>query len=230
MFRVYDYTNATRLFGEQFLTRLRAPQREADAAADEQPEREPERIIEAAGFIVRVTPAGRLIVATVDGHATPILVEEYRRRLAERLLREAPTLTEFRRLWVIPDERHRLLGELPDGGRFVEVMRQLDGLSDCDLYDVLADLAYDLAPRTRVERADAFAAGADGWLAALPGATADVIRALARQFALDGTEALESARLFETPAVLRAGGLAALADGGKPGDLLRETKERIFAA
>ncbi|HEV7125911.1 MAG TPA: type I restriction-modification enzyme R subunit C-terminal domain-containing protein, partial [Ktedonobacterales bacterium] len=231
MFRVYDYTNATRLFGEDFLTRLRAPKREAAAEEDsERPEREREPIIVAEGFTVRVDPAGRLIVASVDGVARPILVEDYKRELAQRLLAEAPTLAEFRQLWVAPTERQRLLAALPDGGRMVEALRQLDGLRDCDLYDVLADLAYELAPRTRVERADEFTTRDGAWLASLPGETAAVIRALAAQFALDGTEALESPRLFDTPEVARAGGLPALAHGGAPAELLRETKERIFAA
>jgi type I restriction enzyme, R subunit len=232
MFRVYDYTNATRLFGEDFLTRLRAPKREAAAEGEEgeRPDREREPIIVAAGFTVRVDPAGRLIVASVDGVARPILVEEYKRELARRLLTEAPTLADFRRLWVAPAERQRLLAALPDGGRMVEALRRLDGLSDCDLYDVLADLAYELAPRTRVERADEFTTRDGAWLASLPGETAAVIRALAAQFALDGTEALESRHLFETPQVKRAGGMSALAHGGVPAELLRETKERIFAA
>ncbi len=232
MFRVYDYTNATRLFGEDFLTRLRAPKREAAAEDNgEQPEREREPVIEAAGFTVRVTPAGRLIVASVDGVARPILVEDYKRQLAQRLLAEAPTLAEFRHLWVAPAERQRLLSALPGAGsNLLNLVRQLDGLNDCDLYDVLADLAYELAPHTRVERADELTTRDADWLASLPGDTAAVIRALAAQFALGGSDALESERLFDTPGVKDAGGLAALAHGGKPADLVRETKERIFAA
>ncbi len=160
----------------------------------------------------------------------PVSVEEYKKRLFERLVKEAPTLADFRRLWVAPAERRRLLAALPYGVNGAQALRQLDGLSDCDLYDVLADLAYDLAPRTRVERADAFTDGSAAWLATLPGETAAVIRALATQFALDGTDALESVRVFDTPEVVRAGGMTALSKGGQPGDLLRETKERIFAA
>jgi len=36
--------------------------------------------------------------------------------------------------------------------------------------------------------------------------------------------------VFQTPAVARAGGLAALKALGKPADILRETKARMFAA
>jgi type I restriction enzyme, R subunit len=179
---------------------------------------------------VRVTAAGRLIVTQVDGKALPVTVEEYKARLAARLVAEAPTLEAFRRRWVVPAERRALLTHLPDGGRSAELVRALEGLSDCDLYDVLADLAYGLAPKTRAERADAFAYKHAAWLAELPSSTAGTLRALVEQFARGGTDALENGLVFETPEVMRAGGLAALRALGRPADVLRETKERMFAA
>ena len=229
MFHVYDYTNATRLFGEEFLTRLRAPERESDS---EPKDHEPPKTIRVDGGLdVRVSAAGRYILATDEsGRAMPVEVGAYRERLAARLLAEAPTLAAFRALWANPGERRRLLAALPYGANGAQALRQIDGLSDCDLYDMLADLAYGLAPRTRVERYEAFLEVDAGWLAGLPGETAAVVRALARQFSLGGAEALESERLFETPEVARAGGVGALSKGGAPADLLRETKERIFAA
>ena len=53
---------------------------------------------------------------------------------------------------------------------------------------------------------------------------------LAAQFAHGGTDALENPHVFEMSDVRGAGGLAALRVIGKPADVLRETKERIFAA
>jgi len=54
------------------------------------------------------------------------------------------------------------------------------------------------------------------------------VKALAVQFARGGTEELENTSIFQTPAVKKAGGLAALAAHGEPAALLRETKERLF--
>ncbi len=228
MFRVYDYTNATRLFGEAFLSRMRA---RVKPDGDEPPDRsEPEHPIEALGFEVRVTDAGRMIVTEVDGKATPVTLEDYKARLAAGVVAEAPTLDAFRGRWVTPAERHALLTRLPDGGRSAELVRTLEGLSDCDLYDVLADLAYGLAPKTRHERADAFSYKHEEWLAGLPVSTAATLRALVEQFARSGTDGLENPHVFETPEVIRAGGLAALRELGEPRDVLRETKERMFAA
>ena len=40
---------------------------------------------------------------------------------------------------------------------------------------------------------------------------------------------LENPQIFQTPEVVRAGGLAALQAFGKPAEILHETKERMFA-
>ena len=50
------------------------------------------------------------------------------------------------------------------------------------------------------------------------------------QFEKGGTDSLENPRIFQTPEVKAAGGLAALEAAGKPADILRETKTRMFAA
>jgi type I restriction enzyme R subunit len=102
-------------------------------------------------------------------------------------------------------------------------------MENCDLYDVLAELGYGAAPRTRAERAEAFGYKNEDWLAALPEKTAATVKALAGQFARGGTEELENTSIFQTPAVKKAGGLAALAAHDEPATLLRETKERLFA-
>lgn len=64
----------------------------------------------------------------------------------------------------------------------------------------------------------------------MPGQSAGAVKALAAQFAKAGTEGLENPQVFQTPEVVRAGGLAALKLLGRPADVLRETKVRMFAA
>src|SRR4030095_383535 len=89
MFRVYDYTNATRLFGKDFITKItRGTKR--DGPGPEPPE-PPEPSIVVEGFDVTVTDAGKYIVTQVDGKAMPVTVEEYKARLAARLVEKAPT-------------------------------------------------------------------------------------------------------------------------------------------
>ena len=224
MFRVWDDTNATRLFGQEFVTHARVRR-------DPTPEPEPpERPIRVEGFEVHVTDAGRYIVTSIDGRAIPVTVEEYRERLAAKLVEEAPNLEAFRGRWITPAERQALLAKLPDSGRSPVLVRALEEMNSYDLYDVLASLGYGMAPRTRTERADAFAYKSESWLRELPSPTAATLKALAGQFARGGTEELENPQVFQTPDVVRAGGLEALKALGKPAEILRETKERLFAA
>lgn len=228
LFRVYDYTNAMRLFGEAFLSRLTKHHERPEPEITE--DATPEQIIEVHGFIVHITPAGRFLVTTVDGVARPVTLEDYKARLAARLVAEAPTLEQFREQWVQAATRQTLLTALPDGGQSVQIVRQLEYLEACDLYDVLADLGYGLAPLTRDERADAFTRKHTEWLADMPATAAATLQALAAQFAGAGTDALENPHIFDTPEVRRAGGLAALRALGKPADVLIEMKRRMFAA
>ena len=226
MFRVYDFTNATRLFGGEFKTKWQPRER----GPGPEPPEPPEPTIQVEGFDVRVSAAGRYIVTQVDGRAMPVTVEEYKERLAARLVGEAPTLENFRACWIEPPKRREMLGRLPDAGRSALLVQRLDDMNDYDLYDVLAELGYGLAPRTRVERAGAFAYKHGQWLQTLPAPTADTLKAMARQFARAGTDGLENPQIFQIPEVRNAGGLDALKILGKPADILRETKGRMFAA
>src|SRR3989442_10101377 len=110
------------------------------------------------------------------------------------------------------------------------LIRALKHMADYNLYDVLGDLGYGLAPRTRPDRADAFTYKHAGWLSGLPRRTEATLKALAGQFARGGTDSLESPQVFQMPEVLRAGGLPALKIRGEPGEILLETKDRLFAA
>jgi type I restriction enzyme R subunit len=224
MFRVYDYTDATRLFGKDFVTRTVKP-------GEEKEERKSsfEQVIQVEGIDVKITDAGHSILTMVDGKAMPVTVEEYKEKLAARLVEEAPTLERFRSLWINPQERRHLLEQLPDGARSALLVRSMEHKDAYDLYDILGDLGYGLRPLTRKERADAFSYKHAIWLGGMPTRSADALRALAGQFVRAGTEGLENQLVFETPEVKKCGGLDALRSLGRPADVLRETKVRIFA-
>jgi len=226
MFRVWDYTDATRLFGAAFKSKLRHPH-EPGGGGEGPPPPPP---IQVEGFDVRVSEAGRYIVTMVDGKAVPVTVEEYRERLAAKLTEEAPTLDQFRATWVNPAARKELLGKLPDAGRSPQLVRALADMQDFDLYDVLADLGYGMLPRTRSDRADAFTYKNAPWLTTIPANAAATVKAIASQFTRGGTDGLENPKVFKVPEVARVGGLDALKAVGKPADVLKETKERMFAA
>jgi type I restriction enzyme R subunit len=232
MFRVYDYTDATRLFGEAFRTKITKSDeiKRSDNEFPEDEETPPERILEVVGFDVRVSDAGRYIVTMVDGKAAPVTVEDYRGMLAAQLVAESPTVEAFRENWVEPEKRRELMAHLPDGGRSATLMRALQEMADYDLFDVLAEVGYGAVPRTRESRAEAFTWKHEHWLKGLPAATAATLRALSGQFRRGGTEELENPKVFQMPEVVRAGGLTALAALGNARQALQEAKRRIFAA
>jgi type I restriction enzyme R subunit len=228
MFRVYDYTDATRLFGEEFRTRERAAPTERPPVVDRP---EPERVAQVEGMEVHVTDAGRFMLAKVEGRDTLITLEEYRERLAARLVEQSPTLDEFRGRWIVYDERRKVLAHLKDGDVPPKALQVLAQMTDYDLYDVLGEVGYGMMPRTRVERAEAFRYKHADWLSGMPEATARTVEAIAMQFAGMGTDALENRELLRTPQVKNAGGLTALEAFGRPAnEIVSETKERIFMA
>jgi len=226
MFRVYDYTDATRLFGEEF-TAKQEERAEPTEPGGEPPE--PRLVVQVEGFDVEVTKAGRLILTQKDGKAMPVTVEEYKQTIAARLVAEAPTPEAFRRCWVAPTERRNLLASLPEGAGGALLLRALDDMGEYDLYDVLGELGYGIVPRTRQQRAEAFHYKHSAWLDALPPDTRAALQALVAQFALGGTDGLENPEVFNVPAVRQAGGLAALRSLGDPAEVLTQAKERVFA-
>ena len=224
MFRVYDYTDATRLFGEGFITK---PPGSGGGGGDGP---EPPPPISVEGFDVQVTDAGRFIVADVDGRAMPVPIEEYKARLAARLVQEVHSLEDFRGRWVDPPSRQELIDALVTSGYSPTVVRLVEGQEEYDLYDVLAELGWGMCPRTRHDRTLAFTYKHEDWINALPDKASATIRAIVSQFDRGGTDGLENSQIFQTPEVKNAGGLAALQLAGNPRDLLIETKTRMFAA
>ena len=182
------------------------------------------------GFAPVVNDLGRFVAASVDGRLGMVPLEDYQRGLAAALVKDCPTLPDFRRRWVEPPARRELLDALVGAGYSPQVVRLLEDRSDYDLFDVLAELGYGLAPRTRTDRALAFRYKQEDWLGRLPPATRAAVLAVADQFAKGGTDDLENRYIFQTPEVQKAGGVAALAQAGDPAQVVRETKERLFAA
>lgn len=226
MFTVYDYTNATRLFGEEFRSKWKPRERRDGPPAPPPPP--PIPIVQVEGFDVHVTDAGRYIVTQVDGKAMPVTIEEYKQRLAAKLIDQAPTLEQFRQTWITPYRRHELLDQLPEAGRSAHLIRSLEDMNDYDLYDVLAEIGYGMAAKTRHDRSEAFNYKQAEWLAKMPEQTAATLRAIVSQFARSGTEGLENPQIFQTPEVTKSGGLNTLKVMGEPSRLLKEMKEKIF--
>jgi type I restriction enzyme R subunit len=234
VFTIYDYTGATRLLGEAFVTKPASPSESnavsTDPFASPDPPPTPEPTIWVEGFTPIINDLGRFVGCMVDGRLSMVPLEEFKRGMAAALVKEAPTLAEFRARWVEPPTRRELLDALVSANYPPQVVRLIDDMTDYDLFDVIAGVAFGLDPKTKADRALAFRYKQNDWLARLPEKTRAAVIAVADQFKHGGTDDLENSYIFQTPEVQAAGGAAALAGTGDAKALIRETKERIFAA
>jgi type I restriction enzyme R subunit len=226
MFRIFDYTGATALFGTEFKT---PPPPSPRPEPPPEPPPDPQAPTKAKGFQIAVQSVGNFNLLSVDGKVTRVTREQYRQRLIDELTQLVPTLRDFRQRWLVPGERQEMLKQLRDKGLVPETIRTTE-LQNYDEFDVLAALAYGIQPLTRQQRAARFGDTGPDWLIRLPQPSAKVIRAIVRQFEQSGTGALEAPDLWRTPEMQELRGLDALRQGGPPADLLRKTKETLFAA
>jgi len=222
MFRAYDYTNASRLLGEDFISKPRStPEKPVEGG-------EKEKVITVEGFDVHINPAGTYIVTNIDGKLSMATIEEYKEMIASRLAEEVKTFEEFRNYWIDPLRRKALLDFLPNDGAGVRMIRDLINLKDCDMYDILAEIGFGIAPKSRKERVYALQYKYSGWFNGLPLNTRKTLLALAKQFEIGGTEELENHYIFQIPEVYQAGGLEALKLLGDPKDVILEVKRMLF--
>lgn len=231
-FWLYDYTGVTDLFGTEFIT---APPRSGGGGGGngggdggEGGDDEGPRVAEIGGQYVTVNPQGRFILANRGGRATPIPVDDYRREVIARVLAEAHDLADFRALWIAAGKRRQLIDHLLGDNFSPELIREVDRMSEFDLYDFFGKYGYHARALRRAERGAEYVSGHAAWFAGMAAAPAIVLKGLGAQFAQGGTEALESENLFDVPEIAQAGGIRALRVLGQPADVMKEAKMRLF--
>lgn len=233
-FWLYDYTDVTSLFGTDFITkppRLGSGGKDGggNGSDDDDEEGDSPGVGLIAGHGVIVDPQGRFILSRgADGKDTPIPVDEYRREVIQRVLSEAHNLDEFRELWIETQKRRQLIDHLLGDNFSPEVIREIDQMSDFDLYDFFGHHGYHARALKRPERGEHYITCNQGWFDAMDSKAALVLKGLGHQFAQGGTEALETPALWDVPEISNAGGLNALRALGKPVQVMHEAKERLF--
>ncbi|MBM3206631.1 MAG: restriction endonuclease subunit R [Candidatus Staskawiczbacteria bacterium] len=228
MFRIYDYTNATRLFGKEFLSKVTKPKDTPSKPTTD----EKEKIVKVKGFEVKIKDEGTFILMRdeLTKKEKPITLEEYRRKLAESLVLKVENIDLLREMWVKPDERNHLIEALPGGLDGANLIRHLLNLDDCDLFDFLANVGFGVNPKTREQRVFAFNYKNKDWLMSLPSDSSKVVSALAKQFKENGIEELENPHVFEISEIKRAGGVKALAKVMIATKAILEVKRRLLVA
>ena len=214
-FTVYDYTNATRL--------LDAPLKQRQAKQAERrpiPPTEPTESYRIEGVEVRIDGGERLVgLVGEDGKLEFLSLEDYGQRIASALRADVSDLDDLRDRWLRPARRRSLLGGLAGHGINLSAYRSVADRLDTDGYDLLASLGWGETIRSRVERTERIG----GWIDE-QGRSTPILTALADQFGVAGTEALESERLDSVLAIRAAGGLASL-----EGVTVLDLKRRLLA-
>ena len=238
-FWLYDYTGVTDLFGTDFITAPTKPRVKKPGGDDEGGEGgddgggDPPPLPEMkTGHKGSVESLGRFILQEriIDGERREVAVplEEYRQEMIARVLREAATLQDFRSLWVETQKRRQLIEHLLSAHYSPDQVRDMLHMADCDNFDLFAHFGYREKALKRPERGARYIEQSRGWWEGMPDSAAIVLKGIGHQFALGGTEALESTELWNVPDIRHAGGLAALRPLGKPVDVLRDAKVRLF--
>ena len=233
-FWLYDYTGVTDLFGAEFITNPPRPGGggggcdggdgdDDGGGGDDTP-----RVGEMRGQYVVVNPQGRFILVNRDGRATPIPVDEYRREVITRVLSEAHNLDDFRALWIEAKKRRQLIDHLLGDNFSPDVIRDVDQMGDFDLYDFFGQHGYHARALKRPERGGLFIESNRPWFDGMDPKAAIVLKGLGHQFGTGGTDALETPALWEVPEIKLAGGLDALRVLGKPTEVIRQAKGRLF--
>lgn len=233
-FWLYDYTDVTQLFGTDFITQPPRPGGSRGGGDDGDDDGtgggggEGPRVAEMLGQYVVVNPQGRFILSRREGRDTPIPVDDYRREVMQRVMREAHNLDDFRALWIEAQKRRQLIDHLLGDNFSPEVIREIDQMNDFDLYDFLGHYGYHAKALKRPERGALFIGQHQPWFDSMDAKAAIVLKGLGHQFAQGGTDALETPALWEVPEIRRAGGMDVLRGLGQPAQVMREAKARLF--
>lgn len=232
-FWLYDYTDVTQLFGTDFISKPPRPGGGGKDGDDDDGGEGGEGgdgpvVAEIGGQSVLINPQGRFILSRRDGRDTPIPVDEYRREVIQRVIAEAHNLDEFRALWIETGKRRGLIEHLLADNFSPEAIREIDQMSDFDLFDFFGHHGYHARALKRPERGALFISGNQPWFDGMDPKAAIVLKGFGHQFAQGGTDALETPALWEVPEIRLAGGLDALRVLGKPMQVMHEAKGRLF--
>lgn len=224
-FKIYDYTNATRLFGADFITQASKPNNEnPNPQPEPEPEPTPEPTPMVTGLNIQIQKGeNSFVVVGDDGKHTRVSFSEYKDRIKHLLLERLPTASAFAHEWITQPQN---LLELPEIQTLLKYKEP-----EIDSFDVLLATAYQIPPKTKHERVADFLNNSEEWFATMPDAPANTLRALANVFDDSGTEGLTNQELFNVPHLKKASGGSvtnAFKLVGKPNEVFKEFKTRIF--
>ncbi len=166
----------------------------------------------------------------IDENGKPLSVQEFVERLITQLPGLFKSVNELRQIWSDPDQRETLLGKLIQVGFDKEqlaTLRQMFEAEDCDIFDLLAFLAFEQPMATRKARADSVRANSPFFSQYQQEKAKQFLHFVLNRYEQTGSSELSRKHL---PALIELSGLGTTKDasnafGGKPAYLLAAFKQ-----
>ncbi|MFS2224376.1 EcoAI/FtnUII family type I restriction enzme subunit R [Pantoea sp. B65] len=166
----------------------------------------------------------------IDENGKPLSIQEFVERLIQQLPGLFKSVDELRDIWSDPDLREQLLAKLIQAGfdkEQLSALRRMFEAEDCDIFDLLAFLAFEQPMATRRSRAEAVRTNNAFFDQYKEAKAKQFLHFVLKRYEQDGTTELARERL---PALIELSGLgttkdASMAFGGKPAQLLAAFKQ-----
>lgn len=166
----------------------------------------------------------------IDENGKPLTIQEFVERLIKQLPGLFKSVDELREIWSDPDLREQLLAKLVQAGfdkEQLSTLRRMFEADDCDMFDLLAFLAFEQPMATRKSRAEALRANGAFFDQYQQEKAKQFLHFVLNRYEQTGVTELARERL---PALIELSGLgttkdAAMAFGGKPIQLLTAFKQ-----
>lgn len=166
----------------------------------------------------------------IDENGKPLTIQEFVERLIQQLPGLFTSVDELREIWSDPDLREPLLAKLVQAGfdkEQLSTLRRMFEADDCDMFDLLAFLAFEHPMATRKSRAEAVRANNAFFDQYQQQKAKQFLHFVLNRYEQTGVTELARERL---PALIELSGLgttkdASMAFGGKPAQLLAAFKQ-----
>lgn len=166
----------------------------------------------------------------IDENGKPLTLQEFVERLLQQLPGLFKSVEELRDIWSDPDQRETLLNKLVQAGFDKEqlaVLRRMFEAEECDVFDLLAFLAFEQPMSTRHHRAEAVRSNQEFFGQYQQDKAKNFLRFVLNRYEQTGVTELSRERL---PALIELSGLGTTKDasqafGGKPAHLLEAFKQ-----
>jgi len=171
-------------------------------------------------------------IFVVEATGTQLALAEYLDYTRQHINRKAPTRNDLRAIWVNSARRRAFMRDLQQSSIHPEVLAEVLGQPEADVFDLLCHIAFGSPIRTRSERAAAFRNREQAFIARHRENAQRVIFELLEKYRVGGIDQLEP-EIFNVTPFSGWGGATKISQwfGGFPklGQSLSEMREKIYA-